>query len=76
MHSGYHLHLLTSDSHWDLQVVGKDNRNINSSLNNAFHKSKSILVHIIETSLIKGNGMEERVCKLLKGSSLMKENSG
>lgn len=56
-------------------MVGKDSGNINSSLNKAFHKSKCILVHIIERSLIKGNGIEERVCELIRDSSLKKENS-
>lgn len=56
-------------------MVEKDNGNIDSSSNKTSHKSKSILVHIIEISLIKRNGMEERVCNLIGDPSLTKENS-
>lgn len=57
-------------------MVGKDNGNINSSSKKTSHKSKSVLVHIIEKSLIQAKEMERgRVCKLTGDPSLRKENS-
>jgi len=43
-----------------LLVAGKDNGNINSSLNKISHKSRSIFVHIKETSSIKIEEIEWR----------------